>query len=93
MAQMKEQSKTPEKELSHKEIANLSDGEFKTLVIKMFTELIDLGCKMKKQMKDTQSEIKQNIQGTSSDRKETRSQINDLEQKKEISIHPEKRKK
>ena len=44
-------------------------------------------------MKDTQSEIKQNIQGTSSDRKETRSQINDLEQKKEISIHPEKRKK
>ena len=28
MAQMKEQSKTPEKELSDEEIANLSDGEF-----------------------------------------------------------------
>ena len=32
MTQMKEQSKTPEKELSDEEIANLSDGEFKTLV-------------------------------------------------------------
>ena len=40
-------------------------------------------------MKDTQSEIKQNIQGTSSDRKETRTQINDLEQKEKINIHPD----
>ena len=37
-------------------------------------------------MKDTQSEIKQNIQGTNSDRKETRSQSNNLEQKEEINI-------
>ena len=40
-------------------------------------------------MKDTQSEIKQNIQGTNSDRKETRTQINDLEQKEEIIIQLE----
>ena len=40
-------------------------------------------------MKDTQNEIKQNTQGTNSDRKETRSQINDLEQKEEINIQPE----
>ena len=52
----------------------------------MLTELIELGQKMKEQMKDTQSEIKQNIQGTNSDRKETRTQINDLEQKDEIVI-------
>ena len=45
MAQMKEQSNTSE--LSD-EIANLSDGEFKALVIKMLTDLIDLGRKMKK---------------------------------------------
>ena len=44
-AQMKEQSKTPERELRDEEIANLSDGEFKTLVIKMLTELIELGHK------------------------------------------------
>ena len=35
------------------------------------------------------SEIKKNIQGTDSDRKETRTQINDLDQKEEINIHPE----
>ena len=74
---MKEQSKTPERELS-KEIANLSDGEFKALVIKMLTDLIELGRKMKEQMKDTQSEIKQNVQGINSNRKETRTQSNDL---------------
>ena len=61
----------------------------KALVIKMLTELIELGWKMKKQMKDTQNEIKENIQGTNSDRKETRTQSNDLEQKEKINIQPE----
>ena len=32
---------------------------------------------------------KQNIQGTNSDRKETRTQINDMEEKEEINIQPE----
>ena len=41
---------------------------------------------MKEQMKDTQNEIKQNSQGTNSDKKETRTQSNDLEQKEEINI-------
>ena len=36
---MKEQIKTPEKELSDEETANLSDAEFKTLVIQMLTEV------------------------------------------------------
>ena len=66
---MKEQIKTPEKELSDKEVANLSDAEFKTLVIRMLTELIELGLKMKEEMKTTQSEIKQNIQRTNSEGK------------------------
>ena len=61
MAQMKEQSKTPEKELSDEETANISDAEFKTLVIRMLTELIELGQKMKEEKKAIQSEIKQNI--------------------------------
>ena len=78
---MKEQSKASERELSDEEMANLCDGEFRALVIKMLTDLIELGRKMKKQMKDTQSEIKQNVQGTNSDRKETRTQSNNLEQK------------
>ena len=81
IAQMKKQSKTSERKLSDEELANLSDGEFQALVIKMLTELIEIGQKMKEQMKDSQNEIKQNIQGTNSDRKETRTQINNLEQK------------
>ena len=40
-------------------------------------------------MKDTQNEIKQNIQGANSDGKKTRNQINDLEQKEEINIQLE----
>ena len=41
MAQMKEWIKTLEKELNDKKIANLSDAEFKTLVIRMLTEMIE----------------------------------------------------
>ena len=47
MAQMKEQIKSPEKELSDEEIDNLSDAELKTLVIRMLTEKTEFGCKMK----------------------------------------------
>ena len=36
-----------------------------------------------------QSEIKKNIQRISSERKESRTQINNLEQKEEINIQPE----
>ena len=63
---MKEQVKIPGKELSNEEIENPSDAEFKTLVIRMLTELIELRCKMKEEMKATQSEIKENILGTNS---------------------------
>ena len=61
MAQMKEQIKTPEKELSNEETANLSDAEFKTLVIRMLTEMIDYGHKIEEEVKSMQSEIKKNI--------------------------------
>ena len=52
MAQMKEQIKAPEKiQLSYKEIANLSDAEFKTLVSRMLTELVECGHKIEKKVK------------------------------------------
>ena len=79
-AQMKERIKTPEKELSDPEIANLSDTEFKALVIWMLREMIEHGHKIKEEVKAIQSEIKQNIQGTNSEGKETGTQVNDLEQ-------------
>ena len=89
MAQMKEQIKTPEKELSNEEIANLLDAEFKTLVIRMLTEMVEYGCKIEEKGKAMKSEIKENAQGTNSDRKEAGTQINSLEQKEEINIRPE----
>ena len=92
MAQMKKRSKPPKIELSKEEIANLSDTEFKTLVIRMLMEMVECGHKIE-EVKAMQSEIKENVQVTCillSDRKETMTQINDLEQKEEINIQTEK---
>ena len=84
---MKEQIKAPEKiQLSEEEIANLSDAQFKTLVIRMLTELV---YGRKREEKGYESEIKENVEGTNSDRKETGTQINDLDYKEEINIQPE----
>ena len=57
MAQMKEQIKSPEKELSNEEIDNLSEAEFETLVIRILTQLIETGSKMKEEMKVIQRKI------------------------------------
>ena len=86
---MKEQIKAPEKELSDKEIDNLSDAEFKILVIRMLPELVEYGHKMEEEVKAMKSEMKRNVQGTNSKGKENRTQINGLEQNKEINIQPE----
>ena len=90
---MKEQIKVPEKiQLSNKEIDNLSDTQFTTLVIRMLQELSGYFNSIKKTqaaMKVALCEIKKNLQRTNSDRKETRAQSNDLEQKEEINIQLE----
>ena len=52
MAQMAEHFKAPEIiQLSSKKIANLSDAQFKTLVIRMLTELVEFGHKLDEKMK------------------------------------------
>ena len=63
MAQMKEHIKTSKKELNKMERSNLSDAEFKTLVIRMLKKLSGYfnNIKMiKSEMKDTLIEIKNN---------------------------------
>ena len=56
MAQMKEQTKVPEKiQLSNEEIANLSHAEFKPLVSRMLTELVEYGPKIEEEVKAMQS--------------------------------------
>ena len=87
---MKEQIKTPEKEQSDEEIANLSDAEFKTLVIRVLTEMMEYGCKIKEKVKAMKYEIKENVQGTNSKGKEPGTQINGVDQKEERNIQPEK---
>ena len=59
---MKEHIKAPKIELSDKEIANLSDAQFKTLVIRMLTEMVEYGLKIEEKVKAMQSEIKKNVQ-------------------------------
>ena len=83
---MTEHFKAPEKiQLSEKEIANLSDAQFKTLVIKTLTELVEFGWKLDEKMKAMLRETEENVQGTKSDAKETRTQINGVDQKEETS--------
>ena len=89
---MKEQIKAPEIQLSNEEIANLSDAQFKTLVIRMLTELVEFGHKLDEKMKAMLRETKENVQGTNSDRKETGTQINGVDQQEERNIQPEKNK-
>ena len=91
MAQMKEQIKAPEIiQLSNEEITNLSDTQFRTLVIRKLTELVEFGHKLDEKMKAMLRETKENVQGTNSDGKETGTQINSVDQKEERNIQPEK---
>ena len=80
---MKKQNKTPGKELNKMEISNISDAEFKTLVIRMLKEVSgEPKQKIKIQSeKDTLVEIKNNLQGNNSRVDEAENQINDLESK------------
>ena len=88
---MKEQIKAPEKiQLSDEEIANLSDAQFKTLVIRKLTELVEFHQNLGEKMKAMLRETKENVQGSNSDGKGTGAQINGVDQKEERNIQPEK---
>ena len=81
MAQVKEQIKTQEKEINKMEISNLSDTEFKTLVIRMLKKLSEDLSSIKKIQSETKAslvEIKNNLQGNNSRVDEAKKQINDL---------------
>ena len=91
MAQMKEQMKAPEIiQLSREQIANLSDAQFKTLVIGMLTDLVEFGHKLGEKMNAILRETKENVQGTNSEAKETGTQTNGVDQKEERNIQLKK---
>ena len=59
---MTEHFKAPEKiQLSEEEIANLSGAQFKTLVIKTLTELVEFVQKLYEKMKPMLRETKENV--------------------------------
>ena len=89
---MKEQTKTPEKELNKMEISNLSDAEFKTLFIRMLRNLSEDLNSIKK-IQDTLIEMKNNIKGNNSGGDVTENQINDLEHKEAKNTQSEQEKK
>ena len=91
---MKEQIKAPEQiQLSGTEITNLSDAQFKTLVIRLLTELVEFGRKLDEKMEAMLSEIKENVQGTNSDGKETGTQINGWTRRKKETSNQKRMKK
>ena len=82
---MEEQIKAPE--ISSEQIVNLTDARFKTLIIKMLTELVEFGHKLDEKMKAMLRETKEIVQGTNRGGKETGTQINGVDQKEERK-HP-----
>ena len=87
---MKAQIKAPEKiQLNDEEIANLSDAEFQTQVIRVCIEMVEYSCKIEEKLKAMKSETKENVQATNSEGKENGTNINGLEQKEEVNIQPE----
>ena len=56
----------------------------------MLTELVEFGHKLDEKMEAMLRETKENVQGTNSDAKEPRTQINTVDQKEERNIQPEK---
>ena len=92
MAQMEKQIKSQKKELNKREISNLCNAEFKTLVTRMLKELSENFNSIKKEHgihKKQQSErknklikIRKKLQGINSRVDEDENQISNLEYKK-----------
>ena len=71
------------------EIANLSDAEFKTLVVRVLKDLTEYSKSIWEEMRALLREIKKIPQETNSEVKGARIQINNLEHKEEINMQPE----
>ena len=95
MAQMKEQIKTPEKELNEMEISNLSDTDFRQQImsiLKEFSRDVNSIKKIQSDTKDTVVEVKNYLQGNNSRVDEAKNQISDLEYKEAKNNQSEQQK-
>ena len=71
-------NRTPEKELSDMGEANLSDTEYKTLVVRMLKGITEYSKNIREEMQALLREIRKNPKETNSEGKETRIQTNNL---------------
>ena len=93
--QMKEQEKSPQKELNDIKASNLSDTEFKVMVIRMFNGMkkdIETIKKDQSKIKNTIPERKNKLEGINSRLDEAQDKIRDLENKVERNSQSEKQK-
>ena len=88
MAQVKEQIKATKSRTVMKRYQPIT-WRIQNTGNQMFTETVEYGHKIEEKVKAVQSEIKENVQGTNNDGKETGTQISDLELKEEINIQLE----
>ena len=58
MTQMKEQIQSSKNRINDEEIANVSDAQLKTLIIKILTEIVEYGCKIEGKVKPMKREIR-----------------------------------
>ena len=90
MSQIKEQIKAPEMEVNDEEIANLQDAQINGNQDAHRNGWVWLQNHAQEEKVDAmKSEVKENIQRTNTEGKETRTQIDDLEQKEDINIQQE----
>ena len=68
--------------LPHEPYPTTPQGRPTSSTLRKLTELVECGCKLGEKMNAMLSEIKENVQGTNSDGKETRTQMNSLDQRK-----------
>ena len=83
---MKEQDKSPEKQLNEVEIGNLPEKEFRIIIVKMIQDLIERMEKMQntfskdlEQLKNKQIEMNDTLEGINSRITEAEEWISDLE--------------
>ena len=86
MSQMKGQDKTPEKILNEVEIGNVSEKEFRILIVKMIQDLRNRTERMQErfnkdleELKNKQTEMNNTLEGINSKITEAEGQISDLE--------------
>ena len=88
MSQMKEQDKTPEKQLNEVEIGHLSEKEFRIMIVKMIQHLGETMEKMQEmftkdleELENKQTEMNNTLEGINNRITEAEEQISELENK------------